>query len=151
MLDKNGVVIKTGDVVEIKGAYFKNDNGLWFVEHSDGDADWCGKDHGLRKISKTGKISAAARNLCFWPIMITTNSRLKRAEAKAWNKEHATIEVVSNVDRIEIAKCFEQKAENMEKQIKYAKYNFGDDGQPVKDAIKIQAHYKKVASDILTA
>ena len=29
MLDKNGIEIKTGDVVEITGAYFKNDNGLY--------------------------------------------------------------------------------------------------------------------------
>ena len=28
MLDMNNVEIKTGDVVEISGAYFKNDNGL---------------------------------------------------------------------------------------------------------------------------
>ena len=37
MLDKNGIEIKTGDVVEITGAYFKNDNGLYFVERSAGD------------------------------------------------------------------------------------------------------------------
>ena len=34
MLDKNGMEIKTGMVVEIKDAFFKNDNGLYFVEHS---------------------------------------------------------------------------------------------------------------------
>lgn len=32
MLDKNGMEIKTGMVVEIKDAFFKNDNGLYFVE-----------------------------------------------------------------------------------------------------------------------
>ena len=44
MLDKNGVEIRTGCIVEITGAYFKNDNGLWFVEHSPGDPSWCGSD-----------------------------------------------------------------------------------------------------------
>ena len=33
MLDKNGVEILTGMVVEITGAYFKNDNGFWFVDN----------------------------------------------------------------------------------------------------------------------
>lgn len=33
MFDKNGHEIKTGDIVEITGAYFKNDNGLYFVEY----------------------------------------------------------------------------------------------------------------------
>lgn len=70
MLDKNGMEIKTGMVVEIKDAFFKNDNGLYFVEHSAGDPDWCGSDHSLRKISKRGKISQAKHNLCFWPIGI---------------------------------------------------------------------------------
>lgn len=43
MLDKNGVEIKTGDIVEISGAYFKNDNGLYFVTHSPGDPTWSGR------------------------------------------------------------------------------------------------------------
>ena len=55
MLDKNGIEIKTGDVVEITGAYFKNDNGFYYVEHSAGDPGWSGRDHSLRKISKRGK------------------------------------------------------------------------------------------------
>ena len=57
MLDMNNVEIKTGDVVEISGAYFKNHNGLYFVEHSAGDPGWSGSDHSLRKISKTGKLT----------------------------------------------------------------------------------------------
>ena len=52
MLDKNGVEIKTGDIVEISGAYFKNDNGLYFVTHSPGDPTWSGRDYSLKRISK---------------------------------------------------------------------------------------------------
>ena len=37
MLDKNGVELQAGMVVEITGAYFKNDNGFWFVENAPGD------------------------------------------------------------------------------------------------------------------
>ena len=40
MFDKNGHEIKTGDIVEITGAYFKNDNGLYFVDNSPGDPNW---------------------------------------------------------------------------------------------------------------
>lgn len=32
MFDKNGVEIRTGQVVKVTGAFFKNDNGLYFVE-----------------------------------------------------------------------------------------------------------------------
>lgn len=42
MVDKNGVEMKTGDIVRVSGAYFKNDNGLWFIERSPGDPSWCG-------------------------------------------------------------------------------------------------------------
>lgn len=141
MLDKNGVEIKTGDVVEIRGAYFKNDNGFWYVENSAGDPNWTGKDYSLRKISKTGKISKASRNICFWPIMIVTNNWAKRAEAKAWNQEHATIEV-----KKEIANHFIEQAEEMDDQIRYSEYNFGS--QETERLKAIQSHYQKVAADI---
>lgn len=59
MLDKNGIEIKTGMIVEIAGAFFKNDNGLYFVQASPGDPSWCGSDHSLKRISKSGKISTA--------------------------------------------------------------------------------------------
>ena len=49
MLDKNGVEIRTGCIVEITGAYFKNDNGLYFVQRSPGDPSWCGKDYCAKK------------------------------------------------------------------------------------------------------
>ena len=49
MLDKNGVEILTGMVVEITGAYFKNDNGFWFVDNSPGDPSWFGSDQCLQK------------------------------------------------------------------------------------------------------
>ena len=58
MIDKNGIEIKTGMIVEITGAYFKNDNALYFVTNSPGDPSWCGSDHSLKRISKAGKISA---------------------------------------------------------------------------------------------
>ena len=148
MLDKNGIEIKTGDVVEIKGAYFKNDNGFWYVEHSAGDPDWCGKDHSLRKISKKGKISTASRNICFWPIMISTNSWVKRAEASAWNAEHATIEVVAGVDRTEIATHFREEAEKMEGRIEYARYNFGEESPLYQKEIEIQTHYSDLANKL---
>ena len=93
MLDKNGVEIRTGCIVEITGAYFKNDNGLYFVQRSPGDPSWCGKDYSLKKISKAGKISKAKYSLCFWPIAVFTNDRFKAAAANEWNAAHAEIEV----------------------------------------------------------
>ena len=55
MQDKNGIEIKTGDIVKISGAYFKNDNGLYFVTASPGDPSWCGSSHSLKRISKAGR------------------------------------------------------------------------------------------------
>lgn len=87
MLDKNGTEIKTGAIVEISGAYFKNDNGLYFVQASPGDPSWCGRDYSLRRISKAGKISTAKYSLCFWPISVFISNRAKAAEARQWNRE----------------------------------------------------------------
>lgn len=145
MLDKNGKEIKTGDVVKISGAYFANDNGLYFVENSEGDPSWCGTDHSLKKISKKGKISVAKRNICFWPISVFVSDRTKRAEANEHNKKFAEIEIIDNVDKSEIAKHFEELAANLNKDIERMKWNFGEDSECVKMQEEIQAHYLKVA------
>ena len=92
MNDKNNRPMKTGDVVEITGAYFKNDNGLYFVEHTPGDPNWSGRDHCLRRIKRNGELSTAKDNICFWPISVYVNSRDKRAAANQWNQAHAEIE-----------------------------------------------------------
>ena len=101
MLDKNGMEIKTGMVVEIKDAFFKNDNGLYFVEHSAGDPDWCGSDHSLRKISKRGKISQAKHNLCFWPIGIfISDSRPPKREPGTRNTRQSKSEPKLTVQKL---------------------------------------------------
>lgn len=148
MLDKNGTEIRTGDIVRISGSYFKNDNGLYFVENSDGDPNWTGKDHSLRKISKTGKISTAKYNICFWPIMITTNSYEKRAAAYSWNKEHAEIEVVKGINRAEVVRHFQERAGQMEEEIKYNAWHFGEDGETVQKSREIKKHFEGVANRI---
>ena len=74
-------------------------------------------DHSLRKISKRGKISQAKHNLCFWPIGIFIGDRFKAAEARTWNKEHATIEIRTEIDRSEVAAHFDQMAEDLTDQI----------------------------------
>lgn len=65
--DKNGIEIKTGDIVEITGAYFKNDNGLYFVQNSPGDPSWCGSDLSLKRISKRGKSAQQRTTFAFGP------------------------------------------------------------------------------------
>lgn len=110
MVDKNGKEIKTGDIVEITGAFFKNDNGCYFVDRSPGDAGWSGEKYSLKRISTRGKISKAKNNICSWPLVAYVSSRVKRAEARAWNKEHAQIEVVKIENMAEVKAHFEEEA-----------------------------------------
>ena len=93
--DKNGIEMKKGDTVQITGAYFKSDNGLWRVEHAPGDSGWYGNDYSLRRLNKDGTDSKAKNNITFWPIMVTVSGYWKRLEAKAHNAEHAQIEVIA--------------------------------------------------------
>ena len=99
MLDKNGKEMVTGCVVEIKNAYFKTDNGLYFVEKSPEELGWLGSDYCLLKLKRNGQLSTAKKNICFWPIMSFVSDRMKSIEASAWNKEHATIEIRTDIDR----------------------------------------------------
>lgn len=150
MTDKNGIEIKTGDIVEISGAYFKNDNGLYFVERSPGDPSWCGSDYSLHRISKSGKISKAKNYLCFWPISVFVSDPRKAAEAKRWNKEYAQIEVTKVKDTSEVIAHFKAEADALDEQISRASWDFGEESEPVQRYRAYQNHYRAVAEYIVT-
>lgn len=150
MTDKNNRTMKTGDVVEITGAYFKNDNGLYFVEHTPGDPNWSGRDHCLRRIKRNGELSTAKDNICFWPIHAFVNSRDKRAAANQWNQEHAEIEIKTFPNTAHIAKFFAAEADSLNATIKRYTWDFGEDCQTVKDAKETQAFYRSVADGLRT-
>lgn len=150
MTDKNNRTMKTGDVVEITGAYFKNDNGLYFVEHTPGDPNWSGRDHCLRRIKRNGELSTAKDNLCFWPIHAFVNSRDKRAAANQWNQEHAEIEIKTFPHTEHIAAYFASEADSLDVTIKRYTWDFGEDCQTVKDTKETQAFYRSVADGLRT-
>lgn len=150
MTDKNNRTMKTGDVVEITGAYFKNDNGLYFVEHTPGDPNWSGRDHCLRRIKRNGELSTAKDNLCFWPIHAFVNSRDKRAAANQWNQEHAEIEIKTFPHTEHIAAYFASEADSLDVTIKRYTWDFGEDCQTVKDTKETQAFYRSVAGGLRT-
>ena len=148
MTDKNGIEIQTGDIVEITGAYFKNDNGLYFVDNSPGDPSWSGSDYCLKKISKGGKISKAKRNICFWPISVYVSNREKCYEANRWNEEHATIEIKSIENMDEVAQHFMDEASSIEQHITRAVWDFGGDSSTVAKYKAIMEHYEAVVRKI---
>lgn len=148
MTDKNNRTMKTGDVVEITGAYFKNDNGLYFVEHTPGDPNWSGRDHCLRRIKRNGELSTAKDNICFWPIHAFVNSRDKRAAANQWNQEHAKIEIKTFPHTEHIAAYFASEADSLDVTIKRYTWDFGEDCQTVKDTKETQAFYRSVADGL---
>lgn len=150
MNDKNNRPMKTGDVVEITGAYFKNDNGLYFVEHTPGDPNWSGRDHCLRRIKRNGELSTAKDNICFWPISAYVNSRDKRAAANQWNREHAEIEIKTFPNTAHIAAFFTAEADSLDVTIKRYTWDFGEDCQTVKDTKETQAFYRSVADGLRT-
>ena len=149
MLDKNGVKIKTGQIVEITGAYFKNDNGLYFVAHSLGDPGWCGAGYSLTKISKTGKISKAKYNLCFWPIVSVVSDRWKAAAANDWNKEYAQIEVKTIKNMSEVSAYFQAKADELDDPIRYLTYSIGEDHPEVIRNKALRDHFATLAKAVL--
>ena len=150
MTDKNNRPMKTGDVVEITGAYFKNDNGLYFVEHTPGDPNWSGRDHCLRRIKRNGELSTAKDNICFWPISAFVNSRDKRAAANQWNQEHAEIEIKRFPNTAHIAKFFADEAEKQDKEAQRCIWNLGEDHEVVK-TIQATRNFLRSISDGLRA
>lgn len=118
MLDKNGVAIRTGDVVRVSNAFFANDNGTYLVVHSAGDPSWTGNDHCLYRLRRDGKISANKYKTAFWPLGAWTNDKWKNAEARKWNAEHAEIEVIPFEKRDGAREYFAEKADELGESIK---------------------------------
>lgn len=102
MVDKNGIELKTGQIVKIEGGYFKSDNGFFIVKHSPNDMNWNGSDYCLHKCSKKGIESKSKYNVSFFPLMVTVSNRDTRILAREHNKNNATIEVVGAVNTYKI-------------------------------------------------
>lgn len=147
MQDKNGIEMKTGMVVEIKGAFFKKDNGKYFIDNTPGDPTWCGNDYSLYRIKRNGEL-AKSNHICFWPICSFVSDKSKNAEAKAWNTKHATIEVIEFENMQHIKEYFEDHAERMRNSADYDKLHFGEDSNPYKKTINMMNHYKNIVASI---
>ncbi len=148
--DRNGREIRPGDVVKISDAYFKNDNGLYFVENAPGRASWRGSDLSLKKISKSGKISTAKYSLAFWPLKCFVSSWEKRTAGNAWNAEHAKIELSSVADVSEIVAYFREKAESSIEQADREARDFGQDSENVAALRRYAEEYEATAARLIS-
>ena len=148
MTDKNGIEMKTGMTVRITGAYFKNDNGLYFVDNSPGDPTWCGSDYSLKKIRRNGQLSTAKGSVCFWPICYFCSDQAKNAAAREWNAEHAQIEVVSVPDMSAIKAHFEDEAARMAYTMERHRYDWGEDSPHYKKEQHMLSHLRAVVERI---
>lgn len=143
MLDKNGIEMKTGDAVKVSGAYFKIDNGLYFIDHTPGDPSWCGRSYGMKGINKNGTMSKT-RSCAFWPLESFLSDRHKSAYADKYNKENAKIEIVHNIPVESMIKHFAEEKESAEDRRDFAAYNWGEDHDEVKKFQEIADHYQTI-------
>lgn len=148
MKDKNGTEIKTGMIVEITGAFFKNDNGLYFVTASPGDCFWNGKEHCLTRISKAGKISTAKYRICYWPILICSGSRIKRYEGRLWNEKCAEIEVKQIKNMEGVIAYFQEARDRAKDALDRTVLRFGEDSPFTDNDRAILAEYEEVIFEI---
>ena len=145
MLDKNNIEIKTGDIVKITGGFFKNDNGIFYVRHSEGDVDWRGNYHSLKRLNKNGTISQSKYATKSYPIFVTVGDRIKRAQANEWNEKNAQIEIINDVSsHRKIIEHFQELIENEKKSIEWLTWNFGKDNKEIELHKKIITHYENV-------
>lgn len=148
MLDKNGIEMKTGMIVKISNAYFKNDNGLYFIENSPGDPGWNGKDYSLNKISRAGVISKAKYRICFWPISVYVSDMRKSAAADDHNRKHAQIEVVTIENMGEVKAHFQKRADEASDYLTDYERRWPEDQETIGCYQAMQAHYQAVADSI---
>ena len=145
IMDKNGVEIMTGDIVRIENAYFKVDNGLYFVSDKEGDPTTCGTGLTLRRILKDGSLSEGKNKIAFWPLMHFCNDREKRATAYEWDSEHATITIATDdVNTEHIVNWFRGEAENLASANEHWKWEGRHSHNYVVNE-KIRRHYLRAA------
>lgn len=147
MLDSNGIEMATGMVVEIKNAYFKNDNGLYLITHTPGDESWCGSDYGLKRIKRNGE-PAKTNPVAFWPLCSFTSDRFKNASADKWNKENATITVKNLKSNEHLISFFTKNLEELKERKKYTEWNWGDGHPEVKRLENTIEHYRRVINSL---
>lgn len=125
MKDRNGVEIRTGDIVKVENAFFKSQNGLFLVTDSPGDASWDGSSHSMVRIGKKGGVRET--DVAFWPLASYVSSREVRCTARDWNELHATIEVQPPLKNMAGAIGFFQKeVEREENSRKWLAWNGHD-------------------------
>lgn len=110
--NKNTVdALRLGDVVEISGAYFKTDNGLYFVT----DTGAAGGSLWLHKIGKTGKVLASGS--ASWPLVSYCSDDRKCRAARLHNKDHAKLSRAEGVPLEGVAEWIRDTAAQMAEQI----------------------------------
>ena len=112
--DVNGVEMRTGDIVEITGGYFKSDNGVFLITASPKDTGWFGSYYAMERVNKNGSISTSKNKNGSWPIGIYINNRFKRLEARAHNEQHAKIKVLHGMRKDGAIKKFEKSISELQ-------------------------------------
>lgn len=123
MFDSKNREIRTGDIVQVSGGYFKTSNGLFFVSNLDTE-----KSLWLHRLKKNGEICvSSASSTQNWPLKSYCSDSRKNAEAKKHNAEHAQIEIVDNVNTYHVAEHFRKKADDAKERAENARMGFGDE------------------------
>lgn len=100
MKDKNGIELKTGQIVEITGGFFKADNGRYVIIKTRTGEGW--QHYDLSKVTKKNEFAIAKDTRAFWPIAPCKNGYELKKEADEHNEKHAQIEVIGEMKNVEI-------------------------------------------------
>ena len=144
--DSNGREILTGDVVRISNAYFKVDNGVYFVSDKGGDPSTCGTDITLHRLNRDGSLSAGKNKIAFWPLKAFCNDKMKNALSEDWNKANARIEVIDGHANGGVIEYFENGASNAFDRLDRIKWDWGKHSSEYVRTDRIRRHYLSVAN-----
>lgn len=121
LTDSNGEALHLGDIVEVSGGYFKNSNGLFFLEGEPGanGSVW------LRKLNKSGKLPMSG-DVQSWPLTSYCSDPRKSREAKNHNRTNAKITKAANVNTWHVAEWLKQRANDCLEKAERERRNWGE-------------------------
>lgn len=136
----DGTEYRTGDIVEITGAYFENDNGYFLVTCAFPDCLY------LRKVGKRGSLLSAYSDgaKSQWPIMSWIKDNDRRVESRLSNAECATLKHAPNVPKADSIAYFQALANNEAYATEFRTRGFFEDS--LTDNLVMYAYYTEVVA-----
>ncbi len=150
MNDTNGREIKTGDFITISGAYFKNSNGLFLVEHANDAPGYETGNVWLHKCKKSGELCLdRAGTTLGLPMSYYCSDGKKNRAAREHDRANLRYEITEGVPTWHAAEHFKKTAAEYADRAENQRRLWGENSEDAKKTQNSADFYAAVATRLM--